>query len=127
LWPLTRRGFAPAAASASNACGPERALTLQHIFHGTTISSEAQIERTQRRHPYPATFEPLKVALTRAGPYEFTYGYSLAIDATPAVLFPLAIGGVRPDVNVTVCAVELDSPTTPFGKPLPVWLVTRIN
>lgn len=127
LWPLTRLGFTPADAGASNACGPERALTLQHIFHGTTISSVAQIERTQRKHPYPALFEPLKVALTRAGPYEFTYGYSLAIDTTPAVLFPLAMSGVRSDVNVMVCAVELESPITPFGKPLPVWLVTRIN
>lgn len=127
LWPLTRSGFAPSDAVASNACGSEHALTLQHIFHGATISSEAQIERTERQHPYPALFEPLKVAFTRAGPYEFTYGYSLAMETTPAVLFPLAMRGVRSDVNVMVCAVELDSPITPFGKPLPVWLVTRIN
>jgi hypothetical protein len=127
LWPLTRQGGRPAGTDASNTCSPARALTLQHIFHGTTISSQAQIERTQRTHPYPALFEPLKVALTRAGPYEFTYGYSLAIDTTPAVLFPLAMSGIRSDAGVLVCAVELDSPITPFGKPLPVWLVTRIN
>jgi hypothetical protein len=37
------------------------------------------------------------------------------------------MSGIRSDAGVLVCAVELDSPITPFGKPLPVWLVTRIN
>ncbi|MEO8901664.1 MAG: hypothetical protein ABI627_09070 [Polyangiaceae bacterium] len=69
-------------------CGRSRSFTLDHLLPPVRISSAEQLASTQRRHPYPFLFEPLKRAFKNAGPYSLSYALVEESGTVAAVALP---------------------------------------